>query len=493
MTTPRMNDQRASRPGLGRRAFLRNAALTAGGVAAGSLLTGCGGGSAQVMPPGDGWRRFAGTTINFCSENSAPTAAIAANLQPFVDLTGIDVRIATYDVTTLSQVAALDFASGSAQYDVVYADPWMMLAPLAKGMADLREFLTDDSFPQPEGGLDDFVPVMTEVEGRFESEDALYALPYDSPTLLLHYREDLFEKYHDQMAADLGFDPTPGLGITWEQYYEIGVWFNENADEVQYGIGLMAKQHDALSCDFGNVLWGYGGDYFDDGERLGLIGATDPGPSILGNDAAQEAAAMYLKLMSVAHPSSPSWDWDSTAAALRSGNIAMCANWHENAAGNEEALPGKIGYAPLPKGPVRSGNMFGGTGIGVNNDSRGAKRGAAWLFVNWATSPDIQLANLKSSVGGGTPTRTSTYELPEVRAAESRPSEMPNMLTASAVEQAWKPENIGLRPKIPMWQETLVAFYTGLSRMIAEGQSPSVAMPGIAQHVDEIVARGWKA
>jgi multiple sugar transport system permease protein len=33
------------------------------------------------------------------------------------------------------------------------------------------------------------------------------------------------------------------------------------------------------------------------------------------------------------------------------------------------------------------------------------------------------------------------------------PSEMPNMLTYDAVSKAWEPENIGLRPKIPSWNE----------------------------------------
>ncbi len=479
-------------PRVDRRRLLGSAVVGAGGLAAGGLLTGCGGEDLRATRD-DRWRRYAGTTINFGGENTAPTAAIEANLRPFTELTGIDVRIATFDITSWAQVSALDSASGSAQYDVIYADSWMVLPPLARGMVDLREFLTDDSLPQPEGGLADFVPVMLEVEGRFDSPDALYTLPYDCPTLLLHYRRDLFEKYSDQMADALGFDPTPGPDLTWEQYRDIGAWFNDHVEEVDHGIGLMARQHDSLACDFSNVLWSYGGDLFDDGERLGLIGASDPGASILDSDAAQEAAALFLALADVAHPASLSWDWDASVAALRGGSIAMCANWHENVAGNEEAAPGLIDYALLPRGPSRRAHMFGGTGIGINGASRGDQRGAAWLFLTWATSPEVQLAGLRSSVGGGTPTRQSVYDLPEVVAAQQRPSDAPNMLAGPAVKQAWEPENIGLKPKIPMWQETLVAYYSGLSRMLADRQSPSAAMPALKASIDEIVARGWRA
>ena len=56
------------------------------------MLGACGEDS-RAMPKLDAgedvWRRFAGTRINFISENTAPTAAIAANLAPFEKLTGI--------------------------------------------------------------------------------------------------------------------------------------------------------------------------------------------------------------------------------------------------------------------------------------------------------------------------------------------------------------------------------------------------------------------
>jgi multiple sugar transport system substrate-binding protein len=64
--------------------------LAAGATGAAALgLAACGGSSVQVHKGGDPWRRYAGTTLNFISENTSPTAAIAANLAPFEKLTGI--------------------------------------------------------------------------------------------------------------------------------------------------------------------------------------------------------------------------------------------------------------------------------------------------------------------------------------------------------------------------------------------------------------------
>jgi multiple sugar transport system substrate-binding protein len=159
------------------------------------------------------------------------------------------------------------------------------------------------------------------------------------------------------------------------------------------------------------------------------------------------------------------------------GQVAMGAEWHEFAAGIEKSkIAGKVGYARLPRGPKRSANMYGGTGIAINAVTPIREQKAAWLFVNWATSPETQLSNLKSKVGGGTPTRQSIYRLPEVEAARKPPSAMPNVLTTDAVFEAWTPQNIGLRPKIAAWNECDTVIFTELSKMLSGSQSPEDCM-----------------
>ncbi|MGI5350593.1 extracellular solute-binding protein [Streptomyces sp. CA-250714] len=477
-------------PGPSRRAVLRGAA--AAGTA--GLLTACAGRRPDAVLDADAtpWKRYAGTTLNFISENTAPTAAIAADLKPFTELTGIRVNIVTLELSALAQKVALDFASGNGEYDVIYADPYLVLAPYAPAFADLRRFQEDSSLPRLSGGgFGDFISTHLDAAGRFEDRGKVLALPYDCPTMVWQYRADLFAKYGARMADDLGFDPTPSDNSTWEQYYAIAEWFNSHAREVRYGTGHQAKQHDSLMCDFSNLLWAYGGDYFADGPRVGRLGTTDPGRCLLGSEEAIAGAEFYHRLLRIADPGSRTWDWDGLGAAFRAGRIAMCPNWHEYAASNEAALPGKVGYARLPKGPARSAGMYGGTGIAISDVIPARRQQAAWLFLNWATAPKTQVSNLASKVGGGTPTRTSVYELPSVVAAERRPSKMPNMLSAQAVTAAWKTANIGLRPKIPMWGECDTAIYTQLSGMLAGDASPAAAMKAAAGRIDRITARGW--
>ncbi|GAA3128673.1 extracellular solute-binding protein [Streptosporangium carneum] len=478
-----------------RRDFLRGALATGASLTLTAGLSSCASrGDAPQTVGVDQWRQFRGATLNFISENTAPTAAIAADLSPFTDLTGINVNIVTLELTALVQRVALDLASGRAQYQVIYADPYQVLAPYQRGLVDLRTLQADRNLPDLPGGVGDFIPTQLDAAGRFVEPGPIYALPYDAPTMIWQYRRDLFDKYRDRMANDLGFDPTPGGDRTWEEYYGIAQWFNKNAKaDVLYGTGHQARQHDSLMNDFSNVLWSYGGDYFDNGRQVGRMGSRDPGPSRLDSAAAIAGAEFYQRLLAIADPGSTTWDWDGVGAAFRGGRLAMCPNWHEFAASNEQVLPGKVDYAPLPKGPAGTANMYGGTGVGISANTLSHERGAAWLFLVWATSPQTQLTNLKSKAGGGTPTRTSVYELPEVRAAEKRPSTMPNMLTAAAVRQAWQPDKIGLRPKIPMWNECNTAIFTQLSRMLTERVSPEEAMRSMKERVDRIVARGWVA
>lgn len=464
----------------------RNLLLGAASSAALLALPGCGSSSSEtptgnVSSGGDPWKQFSGTTINFISENTSPSAAIAANLAPFEQLTGIKVNVQQMDLDKVVEKCKLDFSSGTAQNHVIYADPYQILAPLADGLADLKPLIESSSYPPVEKGIEDFIPTQLNATGKYLDEDKIYALPYDAPTMILHYRKDLFEKHADAMQSDLGFDPMPSEDLTWDQYFAIAEWFNKNAkSDVKYGIGAQAKQHDSLQCDFSNLLWSYGGDYFEKGQELGQLGSDDPGAVTINSEAGVAAATFYKKLVSIAHPSSTSWDWTGLADAFSAGEIAMCPNWHEFASGEEKAFPGKVGYAVLPKGPARRAHIFGGTGIGINANAKDAELGAAWLFVNWATSPSTQLMSLGSKVGGGTPTRTSVYALPEVTAEITKsPSKFPNIRTADAVMKAWLPENIGLRPKVSQWVELDTIIFTELSKMLTQDGDPAATITAI--------------
>src|SRR4051794_11088860 len=182
----------------------------AGAGGAALWLGGCGGSSSNTAKPveGDPWKQFGGMTLNFISENTAPTSAIAANLAPFKQLTGIDIKITQLELAALVQKVALDFASGLGSYQIIYADPYQILAPYHEALVDLNTMMKDSSLPKLDD-IGDFIPTQLDAAGRFVDKSKVYALPYDAPTMIWQYRKDLFQKYGDRMKQDLGFDPTP--------------------------------------------------------------------------------------------------------------------------------------------------------------------------------------------------------------------------------------------------------------------------------------------
>jgi multiple sugar transport system substrate-binding protein len=74
--------------------------------------------------------------------------------------------------------------------------------------------------------------------------------------------------------------------------------------------------------------------------------------------------------------------------------------------------------------------------------------------------------------------------MPEVKNVKDPLTTMPNIVTASAVREAWKPENIGLRPKVPSWNQCDTIVYTELSQMLTGGKSPEDAMHDAKTQID---------
>jgi len=143
----------------------------------------------------------------------------------------------------------------------------------------------------------------------------------------------------------------------------------------------------------------------------------------------------------------------------------------------------KVKWALLPSGPAGSKNLWGGTGLAINGYASEDLQRAAWLFILWATSPEVQKALL---LEGATPTRTSVYEDPEVKQwiADKK---TPLMDTLVVLKEAWTPEHIGLsQGKIVTWIQVDEAIFTNLSQMLTGGKTPEQAMKDATEQINKI-------
>ena len=442
------------------------------------------------------WKQFEGKgiEINFLSEDTPPTAAIINHVAEFEELTGIKLNVTQTNLADVTTKTLLDFAANAGEITVIYADPFAILAPMYGHFVDLRKFVNDPTLPPVPNGLEDFVDTLLQVESYMIDKEKLLTIPYDAGTMIMAYRTDVFEneEYKAMFLEEKGYDWTPGPNITWEQYAEIVEWINQKVGEgviteVKYGTGHQAKQYDSLMCDFSSVMLAYGANYFKNPE-FATWGTSIPGGAALDTPEAIEAAKIYKRILDAADPGSLGWDWNGVAEAYAAGDIAVHPQWHEYAAYYEDPTlskaSGKTKWTILPKGPAGAfNNLFGGTGVGINSYSSEEDQRAAWLFILWATSPEIQKGLL---LEGSSPTRYSVYQDAEVQQwiAEKK---TPLMGTLEALLKAWEPENIGLaQGKIVTWIQVDEAIFTNLSQMLTGQKTPEQAMKDATEQINKI-------
>lgn len=452
------------------------------------LLVGAMVSSVFALTEEEKWAQFKGKglVLHFLTEDTPAAGAILELLPEFEKRTGIKVEVTRTNVSDLVTKLMLELGAGSSEIDIVYAARWQIPPAFSDVLVDVRKFQNDTNLPHIP--MDDFFKAHLIATSFFVDKERQIAVPHDTSTMIWFYRKDIFEKYKGQFMAEKGYDWTPGPNITWDQYYEIAEWINENVPEVKYGAGHMSKQWNSLYCDFSNVFWAFKARGFENPETESY-GTVFPGRCLWDSAEAIEAVKFYKKLVTeVAHPASIGWDWASLAEAFSKGDeIAMCFNWHDYIITFEDAtrskVVGKAATALMPKGKDgRSHNYYSGAALAINSYTPEIRQKAAWLFLVWQAGMDVQKAIFKK---GSTPVRKSAYQDPEVR-RWIRAKTYPAAGIAETMLEAWKEENLEyVEAKIPPFVETLIIQYTHLAYILQGTETPEEGMRNIVKEVNE--------
>jgi len=423
-------------------------------------------------PEGFDWRQFEGITLDFVVENNINANILTREIGEFINATGININIRPMDYCTFIEKMSIDFISRTAKYELIYVDPYQTLNRFYNRLEDLNLFNNDETLPKLAGWPGDFYQNQVDVVSYFLDRRRLYAIPFDSTTMILFYRKDIFDKYRTAFFDDKGYDWTPGTpDFTWERYIEIAAWIDANVpdSEVRYGSGHMAQHHNSIYTDFSNVMAAYGADFFYD-MNAGSLGVKNLEQIGVGSNAFIKALSVYKEVIRTASPDSLNWDWVDSAEAFKQGEIAMMPNWDEYWATIEnEALSkvaGQVGWSVLPYGEVRSANIYGGSGIGINKDAPEEKKRAAWLFIVWFSSEHIQTLILNAPGGGNIPPRKSISENPDI-ISNTTAMHMPIVLSA------WSPDKAYFRPKAKNFYSIENIIIDNLHKMLRYDYDPS--------------------
>lgn len=450
------------------------------------------------------WRQYEGTKLVFMSENTPPSFAIRDNLAPFFDLTGIEIEILTDDLPVVQQKVGIDLRGGSADFQLNYVQDKPIGAPFADFYADLTKYMGDDTLPQDPDGMAEgawFENFLTAC-GVYYDEGRLVAFPYDCAVACTFYRQDLFEQLTKDFEAENGYRMEFTSDTTWKHVQDFAAFFKKVREGGNTDIPYGYAQHQGsfawtTQLDIQRMLFSHG--QWNDFNIDDKLGSREPGPTNWGDEQSVLIMEKFKEQADVSHPDNLANGTLELNTVYQAGDIAMQVQYHEFAASIEDentsrAAGGKTAYMPCPKGEdswvVNGGQAVNGTncgigGIGINAGASEDLQRAAYLFSVWATSQNTQFEVLKGV--GGTPTRRSVLEIPEVAEARKRPTSMPNALTFDAVyDHGINDPHFVLGPKIPEANEYHTILASEVQKCLAGRNSPAEACEEIRFQLDDM-------
>lgn len=354
----------------------------------------------------------------------------AATLIPqFEEETGINVEVDFLQYQAMKPAQEVELQKPrNGEYDVV---AWVVFTKseyVINGYLEpLANFFVNPALADPSYNPNDLVPAWTETGGVVGGTNAylpgptqaLYGLPFGAETSILVYRQDIFDEH--------GLD----VPATYDDMLAAAAYITENVDGV-YGMTSRGAAGHQIVHGWLLHLSPYGGTIFDENWE----------PTVT----APEAIASLEALKTIVENSPPgveAYGFGEQANAFLQGDAAMYLDSHKIAAmtrdPNSSLVDGKVGYALHPKvGDAECGlSETGGFAMGIPSNS--ANKEAAFLFMQWMTSPRI---DRELALIGGDPARISTLNDPAMQ--EMFPE------YAVVVEQL-ECANANWRPLIPEW------------------------------------------
>jgi multiple sugar transport system substrate-binding protein len=289
-------------------------------------------------------------------------------------------------------------------------------------------------------------------------EDRIFGLPFINAAFGLHYRTDIFDKYGIEVPQ------------TWKELRETAEKLNLKEPGVS-GITFMGRRGVQLQCSYDNMLWSFGGDWYDENYR----------PTI-NSPAAVDALEYFKSLIPFAPGGVLTYDWDETARSFAQGKAAMDLQWHNAAPTasdpSKSKIVGKFDFAVIPgklqpDGSIKRTPTFGGWSLEIPKDSENKE--AAWEFMVWATSPEIQPRLAYGQPGD----RFSSLADPKL---QEKYVGYATLLVSLPVAKG--------RPRIAAYSELADALEVGLSEAMTGAKSAKKALDDVNQKF-EFVLKKW--
>lgn len=349
------------------------------------------------------WTAQSGQSINVLLVSHQFVDSLRPLLPAFEELTGISVNLEVLAEQAANEKLLADLSSRAGTVDVFMASPlgnWQYAT--AGWIEPLDDYLADPALTDAAAyDVEDFFQgVLNSNRWTREpltgiGEGPLWGLPINSESYLLAYRISVFEE----------------LGIEPPETYQDLLAMAETLDEGSAPYGLVTRfdtYWDLPYLTFGTMLQSYGVEMLDADGQFGIC-----------SPASIQATNDFVDLIQIAAPEGAgAFTWYEALQGFSAGQYALSFNEADLFAPvyedeSQSEVAGDVGYAPTPLGP--DGERKAAAWIwSLSMNAASTKKGAAWLFLSWATSQDTMIA---THLGGNmNPVRASAWEDQEVAA-----------------------------------------------------------------------------
>lgn len=334
--------------------------LTAGGaVLAAPMLM-----RTAYAQSGFDWKQQSGKTINVGMSRHPWQEAIEPMIPEFEEKTGITVRLSKLPEQQYLTKTVADLTGGTFSQDVFMTQYYDSPSYQEKGWTkDIGPLLDSDSLTDKAAyDWNDFFPAARDVArigGKYADRIAITS---EAQTLI--YRTDVLKE--KGLDVPRTFDE---LAAAAEKITGGGLY------------GMTMRGGAANWWPFYGFVKSFGGEY-----------VTRDLKPVINSGESKAALESYVKLASFCPPGITNSDWDEINTAMLSGQAAMFLDssviYGRLQDKEASTVVGKVGVAPMVAGPAGPhGQAHFWT---ISLAEKAAEPEAGWLFMQWATSKEIQ-------------------------------------------------------------------------------------------------------
>jgi multiple sugar transport system substrate-binding protein len=366
--------------------------------------------------------------------------------------------------------------AGSGAYDILDIEPAWVPSLANGGVIEPIDDLVDKYMNKAD--LDDYHPLykfLPTYKGK------RWGFFDDGDQFMLYYRTDVFADPKLAGAYKAKFNRDLRVPQTWDEYAETAQFITDQMAPNVYGAAHFRK-------------FGSPGNQFGFCQQFRANGGKFFDPATMKAQLDTPAGIMTLKQMLAANKASMPGNDEMDAVALwvawLQGKVAMIYSWpptgrmSENYSQSAKAInfvpqsqiAGKVGYAVMPG---KNGEMASGYVKALAAGS--PNKEAAYLFMQWVTSPPVSLVRVMVPYALRDPYRLSHYTAPAYRAlwpaAKDYLIGLSNGANTSVVDMI-----------MPGWQDYALSLDRMCSAVWA-GTDPEAALRKAAAEWDQVTQK----